>query len=85
MKIIYTSKFAREYKKMSKKVQLLAEEKEKIFRKDPFASILNTHKLHGRFGEFWSFTVDFKHRIVFEFGSNNMVYFHSIGDHSVYR
>ncbi len=70
---------------MPKEIQLLAEEKEKIFRKDPFNSVLNTHKLHGRFEDFWSFSVDFKHRIVFEFGSDNAVYFHSIGGHSVYK
>jgi mRNA-degrading endonuclease YafQ of YafQ-DinJ toxin-antitoxin module len=85
MKIIYTSKFAREYKKLPEEIQSAAEEKEKIFRKNPFDPVLNTHKLRGRFEEFWSFSVDFKHRIVFEFGNNNNVYFHSIGDHSVYK
>lgn len=32
MKIIYTSKFLREYKKISEKIKISAEEKEKIFR-----------------------------------------------------
>lgn len=85
MKIIYASKFAREYKKLSKEVKLLAEEKEKIFRKNPFNSILDTHKLHGRFKDFWSFSVGFKYQVVFEFEDNNTVYFHSIGDHSIYK
>ncbi|MBI5305990.1 type II toxin-antitoxin system mRNA interferase toxin, RelE/StbE family [Candidatus Wolfebacteria bacterium] len=85
MKIIYTSKFAREYKKLSKEIQLLAEEKEKIFREDSFNSILQTHKLHGKFKDFRSFSIDFKYRIIFEFGENNVIYFHSIGDHSIYK
>lgn len=85
MKIVYTSKFVREYKKLTKEIQLLAEEKEKIFRKNLFNPILGSHKLHGRFEDFWSFSVDFKYRIIFEFGNNNTVYFHSIGDHSVYK
>ena len=85
MKIIYTSKFAREYKKLPKEIQLLAEKKEKIFRKNPFDPILNTHRLHGRFKDFRSFSVDFKYRIVFEFGENEIIYFHSIGDHSIYQ
>ena len=85
MKIIYTSKFAREYKKLPKEIQLLAEEKERIFRKNPFNPALDTHKLHGRFKDFWSFSVDFKYRIVFEFGENEIIYFYLTGDHSVYK
>lgn len=85
MKIIYTSKFIREYKKLPQEIKLLAENKEEIFRKNPFNSVLQTHKLHGRFEDFWSFSVDFKYRIIFEFGNNNTIYFHSVGDHSVYK
>ena len=85
MKIVYASKFAREYRKLPKEIKTLAESKEKIFRKNPFSSILETHKLHGRFKDFWSFSIDLKYRIVFEFGKNKIVYFYSIGDHRVYR
>lgn len=87
MKIIYTSKFEREYKKLSLLIRKLAEEKEKIFRKSPFDSKLKTHKLHGKFKEFWSFSVDYKFRIVFEISKENkeIFYFHSISDHDVYK
>lgn len=85
MKIIYTSKFIREYKKLPIGIKNLAEEKEKIFRNNPFDSVLDTHKLHGRFKDFWSFSIGFKYRIIFEFGDNNVVYFYSIGDHSIYQ
>ena len=85
MKIVYASKFAREYRKLPKEIKILAESKEKIFRKNPFDPILETHKLHGRFKDFWSFSIDLKYRIVFGFGENTIVYFYSIGDHRVYR
>lgn len=85
MRIVYSSKFAREYKKLPKEIKLLAEKKEKIFRKNPFDPILDTHKVHGRLRDFWSFSIDFKYRIVFEFRENNIVYFHSIGDHLIYK
>ena len=85
MKIIYTSKFVREYKKLPKEIKILAEEREKIFRIDPVDSILNTHKLHGRFKDFWSFSINFEYRIIFEFGDDNIIYFHSTGNHSVYK
>jgi len=84
MKIIYSPKFRREYKKLSLEAKLLAEEREQTFRKNPFDSSLKTHKLGGRLKNFWAFSIDYKYRIIFEFAENNTVYFHSVGDHDVY-
>ena len=84
MVILYASKFAREYKKLPNEIKVLAEKKEKLFRTNPFNPALDTHKLHGRFKEFWSFSIDKKYRIIFEFGENREVHFHSIGDHDIY-
>ena len=85
MEIIYSSKFRREYKKLPRDLKLAAEEKEQTFRKNPFHSSLDTHKLHGRLREFWSFSIGFKYRIVFELGDKNTIYFHSVGDHDIYQ
>ena len=85
MRIYYSSKFAREYKRIPKQIRLLAEEKELIFRKNPFDSRLDTHKLHGRLKEYWAFSIDSKYRIVFEFVEKHVIWFHSVGDHSVYQ
>lgn len=85
MEIFYTPKFAREYKKLPKKVKGIAERHEQLFRTNPFDARLDTHKLHGRLQEFWSFSAGFRHRIVFEFGEKEVVYFHSVGDHEVYQ
>jgi len=85
MKIIYTSKFYKEYKKLPREIKLSAEAAEKIFCKNPFDKILNTHKLRGRFKEFWSFSITYRYRIIFEFGDEKTIYFHSIGDHDVYQ
>ena len=84
MNIIYTSKFKREYKKLPSKVKSRAEENEILFRKNPFDSRLDTHKLHGRLKEFWSFSIGFKYRIIFEFGDDT-IYFYSTGNHDVYQ
>jgi len=85
VRIYYSSKFASEYKKLLKSIKILAEEKERIFRQDPFDSRLNTHKLHGRLKEYWAFSVGSKYRIIFEFAESDIIWFHSIGDHSVYQ
>ena len=47
MEIRYSSKFKRQYKKLSKEVKVHAEKREVLFRKNPFDSRLKTHKLHG--------------------------------------
>lgn len=82
--IHYSPKFAHEYKRLPITVKKLAEQKENIFRSNPHDTKLKTHKLHGRLSEFWSFSVDKKYRIIFEFGENNIVYFYSVGDHHIY-
>lgn len=85
VKIIYSSSFSREYRKLPAEVKSGAEEKEQIFRQDPFDARLKTHKLHGRLSEFWSFSISHKYRIIFEFGDGDVVYFHSVGNHDIYE
>jgi len=58
MKIYYSSKFAREYKRLPKPIKLADEEKEQIFRQNPFDPRLQTHKLKGKLKEFWPFSID---------------------------
>lgn len=85
MEIIYSSQFARKYRKLPLLVKGTAEEKEKIFRKNPFEPSLKTHKLKGELDGFWSFSVNQKYRIIFEFTKKDKVWFHTVGDHSIYR
>jgi addiction module RelE/StbE family toxin len=84
MKIYYSSKFAKEYKKLPKKIKTLAEEKETIFRKDSFDPKLKTHKLSGKLKEYYSFSIDYQYRIIFEFVNKDTIWFHSIGTHEIY-
>jgi len=86
MEIIYSSKFAREYRKLPKDVKALAEAQETIFRKDPYDARLKTHKLKGKFDGFLSFSIAYKYRIIFEFAKDRKtVYFHTVGDHDIYQ
>lgn len=85
MKIYYSSKFAKEYKRLPKKVKLLAEKKELIFRKNPFGAKLKTHKLSGKLKDYYSFSLDYQTRIIFEIRDKNTVWFHSVGTHEIYR
>jgi len=84
MKIFYSSKFAKEYKKLPVSIKRLAEKREKFFRKDPFTPCLKTHKLKGSLKDFWAFSINQKYRIIFEFIGKDEVWFHSAGEHSIY-
>ena len=86
MEIIYTTKFAREYKKLPAQLKNLSEEREIIFRENPFDSRLKTHKLKGKLKGFMAFSIDYKYRIIFEISKDEKTfYFHSVSDHDVYR
>ncbi|HBV01507.1 MAG TPA: type II toxin-antitoxin system mRNA interferase toxin, RelE/StbE family [Candidatus Taylorbacteria bacterium] len=84
MQIIYSPTFRRLYRKLERDIQQRAEVREHIFRQNPFDARLETHKLHGRLSDLWAFFVTRKIRITFEFGENQMVTFHEIGDHDIY-
>ena len=85
MKIIYSPKFAREYKKLPPEIKDRAEKAEKLFRQNPFNPLLETHKLEGKLKNFWAFSIGYRYRIIFEFENKNIIYFHSVGDHSIYK
>lgn len=82
--IIYTSKFQREYKKLMSEIKMSAKVAVEIFKHNPRDPRLRLHKLSGRFADFWSFSVSHNHRIICEFDKDK-IYFHSIGDHSIYQ
>ena len=87
VKIVYSSRFARSYKKLPTRVKRVAEKRERIFRRDPFDPRLKTHKLKGGLVGHWSFSITYSYRIVFRFASKDrkIVYWDDVGNHSVYR
>lgn len=85
MIIHYSSKFYKEYKRLSAEIKKQAEKQETIFRQNPFDPRLKTHRLIGNLKNFWSFSIDYKTRIIFEFESENTVWFHSVGSHDIYK
>lgn len=85
MIIRLTSKFRKAYKKMPKVVKAKAEEKREIFQKNPFDPRLDTHKLHGKYKEYWAFTVIGQYRIMLVFSGREFVDFINIGTHEIYK
>lgn len=85
MNVFYYNKFLREYKKLSSEVRKIAETREKIFKINPFDTRLKTHRLTGSLKDYWSFSIDYKNRIIFQFADENTVWFYSVGSHDIYK
>ncbi|MDO8743302.1 MAG: type II toxin-antitoxin system RelE/ParE family toxin [Candidatus Azambacteria bacterium] len=84
MKVYYHPRFTNSYQKLSLLIKNKAEAKELIFRKNPFDSRLKTHKLHGKVKNLWSFSIDAKYRVVFEFDNSDVILL-NIGNHKIYQ
>ena len=84
MQIVYSPRFEKDYNKLPHPIKEKAVNKEVIFKLDPFDKRLKTHKLSGELFGLWSFSIDYKYRIIFEFTSKKIVVFHAIGSHSIY-
>ena len=86
IRIIYpTSKFKKSFRKLFSEIQKLAIKGEQFFRKNTFDPKLKTHKLKGKLKKFWSYSVNYEYRIVFEFLKKDVVLYHDIGTHEIYR
>lgn len=85
MEIEYSRQFEKQFKKLPKEVKFKAIELEKVFRKNPFDPRLKTHKLNGTMKDYWAFSVSYSHRIGFTFESADLVHFHAVGTHQIYK
>lgn len=83
--IIYSEKFISQLEKFPSKIQTLTLKKIEIFTTDPKHPSLKTHKLNGVLFGYFSFSIDYQIRVVFEYGDKNTVHFLKIGDHDIYR
>jgi mRNA-degrading endonuclease YafQ of YafQ-DinJ toxin-antitoxin module len=82
MRIFYSPRFLRSFKKLPYSIQDEYRRKELIFRRDPFDSRLQTHKLKAR--NALSFIITYKIRAIFVF-ENSDILLVNIGGHSIYR
>lgn len=85
MKIYYSYKFAKEYRKLPNKIKLKAEKQEQLFRENPHNPQLKSHKLTGKLKSYRSFSIDYNYRVIFEFVDKKITWFHSVGTHKIYK
>lgn len=85
IKVIYAPVFVRQFRKLHKSLQDEVAEKIELFKDSSNHESLKVHKQHGKFAKCYSFSVNYKYRIVFEHGIKNHVHMLAIGDHDVYK
>lgn len=85
MEVSYTKAFFKRLNKHGEDFQHAVLEKIEEFKDPKNHEQLRVHKLHGKFSKFYSFSVNYKTRIVFEYVSKTEVALLSIGDHDIYN
>ena len=82
--IYYHPQFKKSFYRLPKDIQKKTKQKVKLFRENPFHPLLDTHKLHGKLKEQWSFYIKGQYRILFIFDNNDAIFL-DIGPHDIYK
>jgi len=83
--VFYSSSFKKSAKKYISSHRNKIERAIALFISDPFNPSLKTHKLMGKFENYWSFSIDYHLRVLFEFIDEETVGFINIGTHEIYK
>ena len=84
IKIAFDSSFKRAFKQRiagNREREEKFHSKLELFKNNPFAPSLKTHKLSGKLKDYWSFSVEYDLRIVFYFAAQEEVVLIDIGTH----
>lgn len=82
MLIIPSHNFKKEAAKLPSKILEALKERLELFKVDPFAKLLNNHKLHGSIRHFRSINITGDYRLHFENVDNDTIRLLRIGTHN---
>lgn len=85
LKVFYTPAFIKQVDKFETDLYEEIIEKIELFKNPINHRKLKVHKLKGMLAGRFSFSVNYKTRIVFAYISKNEVLLHAIGNHDVYN
>ncbi|KKR70363.1 MAG: Plasmid stabilization system [Candidatus Nomurabacteria bacterium GW2011_GWB1_40_7] len=83
--IVYSPFFIRKFNKLENGLQEDVIQKINLFKDRENHNMLDVHKLHGKFKDYFGFSVNYKFRIAFRYVSKNEVLFADIGSHDIYK
>ena len=81
MEVLLSREFRENFSSLDKQIQKQADKQIIIFKNNPFYPSLHTEKLAPKSKEIWSFRIDKKYRVAFEYIDPNTVLFLTIGTH----
>ena len=70
---------------MLKNIQETFHHKDRLFRQNPFAPSLNTHRLKGGLKDLRAYSINRSYRVLFEFVDSQTVIYFDVGTHEIYR
>lgn len=85
IEIIYAPVFIRRFKKLEPSLQAEAFDKIELFKNAENHGQLGVHKLQGNLSDKYSFSVNYKVRIVFKYMKRGEAGLLDIGNHDVYK
>jgi mRNA-degrading endonuclease RelE of RelBE toxin-antitoxin system len=85
IKLIYLPAFLRKLKKCDQPLQEEIKGKIVQFQNRTNHEQLKVHKLKGSLSDYYSFSVTYKHRVIFFWEDAETAVFLSVGDHDVYN
>ncbi len=83
--LVYAPIFIRNLNKLEKNLQEEIFEKLEFFKDSQNHQQLKVHKLKGRLKDCYSFSVNYKYRILFSYGKGKSVDILAIGSHDIYK
>lgn len=85
IEINFKPTFIKQFNALENDLQDEILEKIELFKNRKNHKQLKTHKLHGQLKDWFSFSVNYKFRIVFSFTTKNAVVLLAVGDHEIYK
>ena len=83
IKVEFSKRFVKSFKKAPKKVQISFQKRSEIFISDKFNPVLNNHSLIGKYQEYRSINITGDWRAIFkEYKNGKIAYFIIIDTHS---
>ncbi len=82
--IAFSPKFLKTAKKLKPNLKEEIIERVDLLKNEENHHKLKVHKLNGKLKGRYSFSVDYKNRIVFTYLDANTIYLHNFGSHDVY-
>lgn len=82
MKIRYSKKFKKQYKKLSPKLQQQTKARITLWKRDPKDESLRLHKLTGKMSKYYSINITGDVRALYEIVGEEIYLYQMVGSHS---